>query len=127
MRYLILKRLKRSLRVVRKLIKNSEIPYIVKVQDFTGSRAANTNYTNNTGKTLIVNITCQFNTTAAPSFARFWSEIDGVVNGISGVEDIQGKFYMPLTFLVPPQSVYKIGFGVSAGSFLNIHKWIEAY
>lgn len=119
--------------VVRRLISNSEIPYIVKVQDVTGSRAPVTVYTNNTGRTLIATVTWRFETIVVNDKAWALSWVNGNNVCYTGMSPgtfgaaVVGIIYLSAVIFVPPGNTYHITHSVAGGGNVNMVKWIEAY
>ncbi|MDD3793623.1 MAG: hypothetical protein PHI37_02340 [Candidatus Gracilibacteria bacterium] len=83
---------------------NGGIGYGQTWQDLTSSRKANTNYTNNTGKPIMVNY--YYYALNGPMNSGVYAVIDGVT--IYGSVGIQGYSSNNLSFIVPNGSTYRI-------------------
>jgi hypothetical protein len=84
-------------------------------QDLTGSRAIGSNYTNNTGKPILVNITLNTGNASATSFAVNGIRVGAVSVNVSG--GLVGQ-----SFIVPNGSTY--GTANTAGSN-TLNTWAE--
>jgi hypothetical protein len=70
-------------------------------QNVTGSRALNSDYTNNTGRTIQVSASCS---STAPAFVAY--RINGVTFAQNSVPG--GGYAVGVTFLVPPGATYAV-------------------
>lgn len=76
-------------------------------QNVTGSRAADTNYTNSTGKPIMVNITA-YKIGSSPATTCF---VDGVqVAYIDGTGSTSYGYHSTSSFIVPNGSVYQVAY-----------------
>ena len=86
-------------------------------QNVGGSRAYNTNYTNSTGKPIMVSVTAH----TSSNYASYVAYVDGVNAGQSGAG--AATFYPgALTFIVPAGSVYQIN---TSGTSFTTDMWTE--
>ena len=115
-------------RMVKRMIKNSERPYLVKVIDYSTVKNLNVNYTNETGRTLVVLVSCIFETLVNTDFATVRGYVDGVSVAHGGIPaPTVSKLMLQVSVFVPPGSVYRFESydGGSGHSYRT--RWIEAY
>ena len=110
------------------MIKNSNRPYIVTVKEMSASRSFRTDYINTTGRTLIVSLTCKFETLVNTDFCMLHGRVNGVIAGDIGINTpIVTKSFLQLIVFVPPGSTYNMYNYIQGTGAVTLRKWTEAY
>ena len=104
-------------------------PVKAKMNDVTATRAFGTDYTNNTGRPLlvIVAVSC-----IRISGAALYAYITGFVNGVNvawgglmSQTDNPDSGYDTIVLMVPPGIVYRVNEYEAAGCTVDLARWIE--
>ena len=102
---------------------------IKNVLDLTASKALDTTYTNNTGRTLFLYITV--NVAVTTPGGHSWAA--GVVNGqtiafegVSNDASATMEYVLVLPFAVPPGKTYSVT-SVIFNGFVTLYRWVEAW
>lgn len=87
-------------------------------QNVTSSRSNNTNYTNNTGRTI---------TAMLFPIAERWMQVDVTIDGLTYPGHYAGDFggIAAITLIIPPGSTYKFHWFTTRGAGTGINAWLE--
>ena len=88
----------------------------------------NNNYTNNSGQALLVLVTVEVQTNAAPDSAYVTALINAVSVGNVGLYGMPAGVYtlrLVIPFIVPVGAIYRVNSFVAGGGTVILRQWIE--
>jgi len=97
------------------------------------TKALNTTYTNNTGKTLFVTVSCICAAPAIGDLAYFIARVDGAYDvdgggyGSGAVTIAMASAIFSLTYTVRPGQTYRINTMTFGTGAVTLREWLEAY
>lgn len=97
-------------------------------QNLTSTRAVNTNYTNSTGKPIMVVVSLSSTNGGGTGGATTATALVGGVNVAYGLNSDSSGFYqtpISLSFIVPTGAVYRINTTADAGTSVGVSLWSE--
>lgn len=108
------------------MISNQSMPFVSVINDVTSTKSIDFDYTNNTGKTLMVVVSGAFQTVAGGDVARFDGKVNSAEVARAGIYTV-GISYIPLVMFVPIGSTYRISKYTAGTGTAVVRRWIEAF
>jgi len=109
------------------MIKNDTRAWIVRVQNVTASRNLDVEYTNQTGRTLFVQVSLRCQTLLNTDVALAAIIVSGISVHVFGHQLFVADITQSVSFVVPPGAKYKIVNGATGTGSLTKIGWTEAF